>query len=283
MASHKPSIITGISILALILAILSFTRGGTTANLLNGNTLGRIRGGGAISVCYAVWPPAVIKDAATGKLSGHDIDAINMIAEQAGATVNYVETTFGNMTAAIQSGQCDMGTSLFVKIPRAASVAFTKPLFFAGNSALVKQGEMRFKTIEDMNKPGIRIAVASGESGHIYAQQHLKNATIVPIDVDSSDLSRFLLEVTSGRADAGIADSQTIKLFAAAHSETLDLFASRPFDVTADAWSVRLGDSDLLQFLNNSLLYLQTNGTWDALEKKYDAHWLHENITYSIR
>ncbi len=70
-------------------------------------------------VCYAVWPPAVIKDAKTGNLSGHDIDALEYIAEQIGVEIVYHESTFGNMATAVATGQCDIGTSLFIKIPRA--------------------------------------------------------------------------------------------------------------------------------------------------------------------
>ncbi len=236
-----------------------------------------------MSVCYAVWPPAVIKDAKTGALSGHDIDAMNYIADQIGVKTEFHESTFGTMATAVATGECDIGTSLFVKIPRSAVVAFSNPLFFAGNSALVRAGDTRFRTIEDVNKKGIRVAVANGESGHIYAKEHLTNATIVPIDVESSDLSRFLLEVTSGRADIGVADAVTIKNFAAVHPETTDVFANNPFDINPDAWPMRLGDTMFADFINNSLLYMETSGKWDDLEKKYNAHWLHEMKSYRVR
>lgn len=187
------------------------------------------------------------------------------------------------MAAAIQSGQCDIGTSLYVKIPRAAAVTFSKTLFFAGNSGLVRKGDTRFKTIEDVNKPGIKVVVATGESGDIYAKEHLKQAEIISINVDSSDLSRFLLEVSTGRADIGLADADTIRLFAAAHPETTDAFANNPFDLNPDAWPLPQGQPDWLNFINSSLSYLQTNGKWAAWEKAYDAHRLHLVEEYRTR
>ena len=278
---RSSTVTASIALVALVLSLSSLAgRGSTQASV--SNSLQTIQERGVIDVCYGVWPPAIIKDAKTGELSGHDIDAIEYITEQIGVEVRYHEQTFGNMAAALQTGTCDMTLSFFVKIGRSAAVAFTHPLFYEGNSALVRAGDTRFKAVDDMNKPGVRIAVANGESGHIYAKEHLSNATIIPIDVESSDLNRFLLEVTSGRADVGMADAQTIKKFASEHPETTDLFAGRPFDLNANSWAVRHGDEQLLNFLNNALLYMDANGTWLELERKYDAHRLHEIKQYKV-
>jgi ABC-type amino acid transport substrate-binding protein len=285
MDSKSYRVIGAIAIIvALVLSAIAFKRSDSAASASgSSDTLAKIQKTKKMSVCYAVFPPAVIKDAQTGKVSGHDVDALEVMAKQLGADIEYHESTFGNMAAAVQTGQCDIGTSLFVKIPRAAAVAFSDPVFYAGNSGLVRKGDTRFKTIADVDKPGITVAVASGESGHIYVQDHFKNAKIVAIDVESSDLSRFLLEVTSGRADIGIADANTIKLFAAQHPESEDVFANNTFDLNPDAWPIRHGDVNFLNFVNNSLRYMQSSGQWAELEKKYDAHWLHEVKTYQIK
>ncbi len=276
------SIIIILVVISCALSVIAFTRAnGSSAN--TSDSLATMQKTKIMKVCYAIWPPAVIKDAKTGALSGHDIDAMELMAKEAGATIEYHETTFGDMAAAVQSGTCDIGTSLFVKIPRAAAVAFSRPILYGGNSGLVRRGDTRFSSIEDVDKPGIKVAVATGESGHIYAKEHFKNAQIIPIDVESSDLSRFLLEVTSGRADIGIADANTIRLFAAQHPDTNDVFANNTFDLNPDAFPIRHGDNNFLNFVNNSLLYMQTSGKWAEFEKKYDAHWLHEATQYVIK
>lgn len=285
MDSKSYKVVGAVAIIAaLVLSVAVYRKGGNTSvQTSNNETLAKIQKTKKMSVCYAVFPPAVIKDAKTGKVSGHDIDAMEIMAKQLGAELELHESTFGNMAAAVQTGQCDIGTSLFVKIPRAAAVAFSTPIFFAGNSGLVRKGDSRFKSIADVDKAGITVAVATGESGHIYAQDHFKQAKVVPIDVESSDLSRFLLEVTSGRADIGIADANTIKLFAAQHPESEDAFANNTFDLNPDAFPIRHGDTSFLNFVNNSLEYMQTSGQWSELEKKYGAHWLHEVKNYQIK
>ncbi len=275
------SIVTVLALVAIIFSVIAMKK--NNISVTTQDTLAKIQSTKKMKVCYAVFPPAVIKDSKTGKVSGHDIDAITEMAQALGATVDLQETTFGNMSAAIQSGTCDIGTSLFVKIPRASAVAYSSPLSYAGNSGLARKGDTRFKSITDVDKPGINVAVATGESGDIYATAHFKNATIHRIDVESSDLARFLLEVTSGRADIGLADSITIADFAKQHPEATDVFANNTFDVNPNALPMRLGDSNFISFVDNSILYMQSSGEWASFEKKYDAHWLHEVKKYQVQ
>jgi len=269
----------GISILALVISSIVFIGTRNTAKYASQrDSLAAIQQSKVMKVCVAEWPPFSQKDPTTGKYSGVDIDAMNLMAKALGADASYIDTTFGNMPAAIQSGTCDIGTSLYVTPSRAAAIDFARPVLYGGDTALVRKGDTRFKTIEDLNKTGVKIATALGESGDIYAKANLTNATISSIDVGSSDQSRFLLEVTSGRADIGIADYNTIANFAKAHPETEVIFSDNPFNLSPDAYGVRHGDTNLLNFMNNTILTMQVNGTWSAIENKYGATAFHQNL-----
>ncbi len=270
--------LAGIAIIALAISLTALMGTKKNNNVSQRDSLAEIQKTKIMNVCVAEWPPFSIKDAKTGKYSGVDIDALEAIAKSLGANVSYHDTTFGNSPAAVQSGTCDVATSLYVTPNRAAAVNFTRPILFGGDTALVKKGDTRFKTVADLDQSGIKVATATGESGDIYAKANFTKATIVAIDVDSSDQTRFLLEVTSGRADVGIADYNTIANFAKAHPETAVLFQDKPFNLSADAYGVRYGDTNFLDFLNSSLLTMQTNGTWDQIEKKYSAQAFHQQL-----
>ncbi|MEI7741396.1 MAG: transporter substrate-binding domain-containing protein [bacterium] len=279
----KNTIISSVVLAALALVVISAGFfGRKTGGSETQDALTKILNTKRMDVCVAEWPPASIKDARTGEYSGHDIDAYKMIAKEIGASVVFHDTTFGNMPAAIQSGVCDSGTSLYVKPSRAAAVDFTRPVLFGGDSGLVRKGDKRFKTVEDINQAGVKVAVATGESGHIFAKTYLTKAKIISIDVEASDLTRFALEVSSGRADIAVADGSTLTRFAAAHPETEMVFVSEPLDLNPDAFPVRMGETKFLNFLNNSIFSLQVSGEWKNLEKKYDAHWFHEDVTYRV-
>ena len=270
--------VTGIALIALVISVVALVGMKKNGVSSQRDSLAEIQKSKVMNVCVAEWPPFSIKDAKTGKYTGVDIDAMDKMAAALGATTSYHDTTFGNMPAAIQSGTCDIGTSLYVTSNRAAAVDFTRPILFGGDTALVKKGVTKFKTIADLDQPGVKVATATGESGDIYAKANFTKATIVPIDVDSSDQSRFMLEVTSGRADIAIADYNTIGNFAKEHPETQVLFSDKPFNLSPDAYGVRYGDTNLLNFMNNSILTMQVNGVWDSIEKKYSAVAFHQNL-----
>ncbi|MEI6498925.1 MAG: ABC transporter substrate-binding protein [bacterium] len=271
---------TGIALIALVLAIFALVgvkKENVGANVVK-DSLAEIQKSKQMNVCVAEWPPFSIKDATTGKYSGVDIDAIEYAAKALDAEVVYHDTTFGNAPAAVQSGTCDITTSLYITPNRSAAVDFTRPILYGGDAALVKKGDKRFKTIADLDQVGIKVATATGESGDIFVKANFTKSTISAIDVDSSDQTRFLLEVTSGRADVGVADYNTIANFAKVHPESEVIFADKPFNLSPDAYGLKYGDTNLLNFMNNTILTMQVNGIWDAIEKKYGATAFHQNL-----
>lgn len=270
---------TGIALIALVasgFAFMEARKGGSSTQVRD--SLAEIQKTKKMDVCVAEWPPFSQKDPSTGKYTGVDIDAMDAMAKALGAEAVYHDTTFGNMPAAIQSGTCDIGTSLYVTPSRSAAIDFARPVLYGGDTALVRKGETRFKTVADLDQTGIKVATATGESGDIYAKANFTKSTVNSIDVPSSDQSSFLLEVTSGRADAGIADYNTIANFAKSHPETEVIFTDKPFNLSPDAYGVRHGDTNLLNFMNNAILTMQVNGIWDSIEKKFGATAFHQNL-----
>lgn len=222
-----------------------------------------------------------MKDAKTGQLSGVFIDAMNFIADQIKAKVDWHETTFGNATGDLASHRCDViVTDLFLNnIPRAEAVAFTlPPPAYLGLSAIIRKGDTRFakvKNVYDFDKPDITVAVATGEGGDIFVRNHFKRANIRRIDVEASDITRAFVEVTSKRADVGIAGADMTGLFAASHPEVVDLFRDHQYDLQPCAWPVRRDDAAWLHFLESALQVMISEGTLSEFEKKYHAHIVH--------
>ena len=281
------SILTLVALATLGLSLAAFRRNNAPAQTPE-DTLSRIRKTGVIDACTVVYPPTVIKDAATGALSGHFVDALNSIAERIDAQVNCHESTSRNTAADLQSKRCDIvAAGYFANIPRAASIAFTKPpLFYIGESALVRRDDSRFQNVTsvyEFDKPDITVALATGESGDIFVQENFQHAKTTRIDVESADLTRFALEVSAGRADVAIADANTIALYAAEHPEVIDLFKDNPFGLNPVGWAVKQDDVRWLHFVETSLQFLDTQGILDQLEKKYNARWLHEIKQYELR
>lgn len=287
MKNNRDYLTMIIAVIAIILGAYSIMSNDTSSTLKSdvGNTLEKIRIEHVIDVCYAEYRPAVIKDPNTGNLTGHSIDTIEYIAEKIGATIRYHETTWGGAVADVATQRCDVMLTYFNQIERSFSIAFTDPMIYVGNSALINADAEEFKSYTDIlqfDKEGITIAVANGEAGHNFVKENFKHAEIIVIDVEAGDLLKFLSLVQTGRADVGIADSVSISLYQREHSETTDLFASNPFSINPTAFGVRQDDIMFLNFLNDALLTMEVKGKIEEFEQKYDAHWIHLERNYRV-
>lgn len=232
--------------------------------------LSLIRQGHAIRVGWAPYAPYSSLDPASKKPQGFYIDLVEAMAGESGLKVEWVETTWGTMISDLKANKFQfMGSPVFRTIPRALEVAFTRPIDFFGYSAIVRRGDGRFKSIEDLNRSGVRLAVTQGEVGQEFAQRHLPQAELVVHK--TGDIALALVDVIQGKADAGICDAWTARQFATEHKDSVeDLFAARPFNVVGAGWFVAQDQADLLQFLNTTIDWLESSGELRRLASRYD-------------
>ena len=237
------------------------------------DTFVKIKNEGVLRVGYILAAPWCIREPKTGQLKGTFVETVEEIARQMEVKVEFTESTFATFIAGLQTKKYDLSIApTFSTIPRAKSVAFSIPLMAAGNSAIVRKNETRFKTLSDIDQAGIVIAVTQGEQGHEYAKTNFKKAEIRVLSGGDQNLT--FSEVLSGRADVALGDAWFSAKFAEEHPEAKDLFADNPYNVTPVAWSVRYEDTSLLLFINTALEYLDSIGKLHEIDKKYDAHWL---------
>jgi polar amino acid transport system substrate-binding protein len=230
-----------------------------------------------INAGYIPYPPFVIVDPNTKKLSGYFIELMDAIVANMGQDIkiNYEETTWGTMVVGVQSGKFDVVVSgIFSTIPRAMQVTFTRPVMLVGLSAVARSDDTRFKTDADLKKSGLTVAVTAGEVGHTYAQQFLPEAKLIVID--TPDITRPMLEVISGQADIGIADSMSVYNFVEAHKgQVMNVFAERPLYLYGTGLMLPR-DLQWKDFLDQAISFLEYSKVLDRLEAKYkkgSAEW----------
>ena len=248
-------------LLAALLA-LTFLLPAATAQA---DTLDKILSERKLVVGYIPYDDLTHRDLESGKIRGFFPDVIEAIAADMGIKpedITYVATDWANFAVGLQAGKYDLSISgTFATIPRATAASFTTPLFYLGNSAVIRKGDERFKDVTDvmqLDRPEFTVAVVSGEQSYEFVKRNFKQAKIKI--VKSADLTTALLEVTAGRADVALSDHYVVKSFVNAHPETADLFAAKPWNPQPIAWAVRKDDLQLLNFMNTALEYLVSTG-----------------------
>jgi len=241
---------------------------GTQPSSASQSVLATIKQTGRLKACYIKYPPFVIQDPRSDKLSGYFIDLMAAIAKEGSFTVDYEETNWGTMITALQTGKCDVIVSgVFPTILRAKEVTFATPLLYVGLSGVTRKNDTRFKSAADLTQNGLMIAVTSGEVGDEYAKRFLPDAKVTVMQTE--DISRPMLEVLTGRADIALGDSLTACRFAKAHPEAKDVFADSPLRVYGTTFMVRRGDPEWTDFLNIAIGEMELSGVTDKLEAQY--------------
>jgi polar amino acid transport system substrate-binding protein len=105
-----------------------------------------------------------IRNPNTGKMEGVAVDVMNFLCDQMGVKPKYVEVTWGTFPIALQKGEIDIfaGTAMYT-VKRNIKVAFPHPVFWKGTGCVYgPKGKGKYKTLADINKPNVRIAVGLG-------------------------------------------------------------------------------------------------------------------------
>lgn len=234
---------------------------------------------GEMRVAYVSWSPAVIKDAKTGTLTGIFPDMINHMADLLKVKVTWNETTLANFAAGLQSGQYDFSVGpTFITIPRAVAVAFTQPVAYVGNSAVVRRDTRLPSSVQDIADRKMKVAVLQGQAMDEYFKRRYPNVPLLTLS--GGDLTAPLAAVSAGQADIGFMNTVTVTQYVGAHPETKAVFVGeQQLEMLPLAWATRHEDQSLRDFLESSITYLKATGRLEEIQRKYPIQLLYDTPT----
>ena len=150
------------------------------------------------------WDPMSMKDPATNKYKGFDIDVMNELAKDMGVKVKFVPTDWKTIVSGITANRYDISTSV-TKTPKRAEVAgFTITYYKYGTVPLVlKKNLKKFSTWDSLNNKNVTIATTLGTSQEEKAKEFFPKSKLKSVESPARDFQ----EVLAGRADGNITSS----------------------------------------------------------------------------
>ena len=150
------------------------------------------------------WDPMSMKDPATNKYKGFDIDVMKELAKDMGVKVKFVPTDWKTIVSGITANRYDLSTSV-TKTPKRAEVAgFTETYYKYGTVPLVlKKNSKKFSTWNSLNNKNVTIATTLGTSQEEKAKEFFPKSKLKSVEAPARDFQ----EVLSGRADGNITSS----------------------------------------------------------------------------
>jgi ABC-type amino acid transport substrate-binding protein len=173
-----------------------------TAARADDNLLKTIKDRGKMRVCYAEYAPWNIKNPATNKWEGVNIEIVDLIAKQLKVEVEDVDATFGTAIPSMNAQKCDfIGAAFYISPARAELISYTRPFATDGTTTFVTAASSA-KTLTELDQPGKLIAVRSGSYEEPIAKRLFTKAQVKTLTADAGAIQ--LLEIAAGRADGAL-------------------------------------------------------------------------------
>ncbi|SHL77460.1 transporter substrate-binding domain-containing protein [Streptomyces yunnanensis] len=224
---------------------------------------------GVLRVCTTGdYRPFSYRDPATGNYRGVDIDMARDLAKSLDARPRYVRTTWAGLVGDLTSGRCDIGMGgVSITLARARSVYFSEPTRTDGKTPVVRCADQdKYRTLEQIDRPGIRVVVNPGGTNEQFARAHIKRATLTV----HPDNTTIFDEIIAGRADVMMTDASETRYQAKIHPELCAVHPDQPFTFAEKGYALPRGDDQFKGYVDQWVHLATHDGTY----RKYEDAWM---------
>jgi cyclohexadienyl dehydratase len=172
--------------------------------------------------------PFALRDPASGKIEGFDIDMAESLAASLGVKLELVPTKWADLLTDIAADKFDIGMGgISITLPRQKAAYFSTPVLRTGKSAIARCSEKaRFPDLASIDKPGVKVIANRGGTNEKFDRATLKSAEIVVFPNNTG----IWAELIAGRSDVMITDNVEARLQQKLHPELCAIHPEAPFD-----------------------------------------------------
>jgi len=237
-------------------------------SLSSDSVLEQIKKRGTLRIGLSTFVPWAMRDK-KGDLIGFEIDVGKRVAADMGVEVEHIPTAWDGIIPALLAGKFDVIISgMSITMKRNLTVNFTHPyantgyILVASTAMAQKKG---LKTLEDYNSSDITIATRRASTGAIAAQKNFPKAKLIYFD----DGTMGIQEAANGKVDATTSTPPKAAYDIEKRPGKLFVVDRTLMSPTREAFAVRKGDPDILNWFNNWIDNVKASG-W--LQERH-AYW----------
>jgi len=212
------------------------------------------------------WDPMTMKDVATNKYVGYDIDVVTELAKDLEVDVEFVPTDWKTLVSGVTAGKYHMTGSASISAGRAKAAGYTDSYFALNTVPLtLKKNADRFTSWDDLNQEGVTVAATLGTTQEQQVKDFFPNAEKKIIEAPARDFQ----EVLSGRADAHITSNVEAFKLVAKYPEMMVVPVAEGRARTPIAMLVPQTDQVWINYLNTWIKLKTERGFFDELATKW--------------
>jgi polar amino acid transport system substrate-binding protein len=199
-----------------------------------------------------------------GKPEGWDYDTLAELCKRLNCKITFKEIAWDNMIAAVASGQFNMAADgITITDERAKVVDFSDGYIAVDQRILVRKGEDRFKTIDELKNGKFKISTQKGTTNYDEAVKLVGETRVTAFDtfgdavqaLISKDADAVAIDDTAGQGYVGVNANKVAVLDGKLIGQQLGFIYTK--------------GSDLVSPFNAVLKVIKADGTLDKINKKW--------------
>ena len=242
---------------------------GTLKKVSSTPTVDRIQERGTLLVgTTGDYRPLSYQEPGTGEYWGFGIDIAGEIAGELGVTVSYVPTSWPTLSADVQDPSLfDFAIGgITITDARLETMAMSEGYLCNGKTILCrKEDAAKYRSLEDLNKPEVKVMVNPGGLNEQFARENLPDCTLIVYEKNEEIPGK----VADGAADVMITEITEAPWYVRSDARLAAPLLDRPFTRGQIGVLMRKGQGDLLDAVNATLRRMKEDGSLKVLHDKY--------------
>lgn len=266
----RKHLINIISALLLVCTVAMATTGCNSDNdTKNQPTIERIKQNGVLLIgTTGDYHPLTFLEP-DGRYTGFGIEVAEIIAKELGVGIRFVPTSWPTLTADVleEPQKFDLAIGgITITDKRLETMLMSEGYLANGKTILCRRTDAdKFKSLEDIDKPEVKVMVNPGGTNELLAKEKLTHATII---VHQSNLEIPGL-IAEGVADIMITEITEAPYYISIDERLAAPLIDKPFTNGFIGVLMRKGQDDLLNNVNSVIKKMKADGTLKKLHEKY--------------
>ena len=256
----------------LAAAVIAFSGFASAASqeLAASSVLEDIKKRGSLRVGMSTFVPWAMRDK-QGNLIGFEIDVAKKVAEDMEVDVEFVPTAWSGIIPALIAQKFDIIIGgMSITPARNLTVNFTTPYAHSGQQMVANRELAEGFSVEDFNAAGVIISCRRGATPCNIVQKMFPKADSARFDDDAQAFQ----EVVNGNAHAMISSAPKPRFWMNQFPEKLFMPTDDNLTTGDEAFALRKGDPDALNFFSNWIVVNTSNG---FLKERHDFWFKTQN------
>jgi len=202
-----------------------------------------------------------------GEIVGFDVDIAKRMAKAMGVKLELISTAWDGIIPGLMTKKYDIIMSgMTLTQERNLQISFATPYIVVGQTILVKKEFANaVKSYKDLNDPKFKVASKLGTTGEQATKRMIPNASYVSFETEQEGV----MDLINGKVDAFVYDLPFMAIANAEKNNGKLIFLDQPFTYEPLAWGINRGNPDMLNWLNNFMNQIKSDGTYDRIYEKW--------------